>query len=312
MLRGQQTELDVAQEKRIDHCWNVDEDGRLSDSWTGFTKFTLLKTPPKGYMWSGRRRPKIQTTTRPDHVWPWSVVQDWDSRSKKRKTRIGNRETETRHCTNSRGNYSTDPDDEEYKDIIKNARRKLERHVAAAMPCKRKPRVHELKGNRSVDSYKSQCIWKDSKNKNWIAWWKLMNPQDQEWNLLRRKIMKTTLQAKDKIQCRSTICAKTYSNASGNENSRCGKASVDKEWKKLETIPAWQLEKVKNKKEVKKKAQKNWKISPLCFIDGHLSSAECGVGTTIPDVQRTCCASRRYCEGWLYKAHLRRKWRPHK
>ena len=145
MLRGQQTELDVAQEKRIDDCGNVDEDGRLSDSWTGFTKFTLLKTPPKGYMWSGRRRPKIQTTTRPDHVWPWSVVQDWESRSKKRKTRIGNRETETRHCTNSRGNCSFDPDDEEYKDIIKNARRKLERHVAAAMPCKRKPRSMSLR-----------------------------------------------------------------------------------------------------------------------------------------------------------------------
>ena len=28
------------------------------------------------------------------------------------------------------------------------------------------------------------------------------------------------------------------------------KAAVDKEWKKLETIPAWQLEKVKSKKDV--------------------------------------------------------------
>ena len=36
----------------------------------GFTKFTLLKEkPPKGYMSSGKRLTKIQTTTRPDHVW---------------------------------------------------------------------------------------------------------------------------------------------------------------------------------------------------------------------------------------------------
>ena len=28
------------------------------------------------------------------------------------------------------------------------------------------------------------------------------------------------------------------------------KAAVDKEWKKVETVPAWQLEKVKSKKEV--------------------------------------------------------------
>ena len=39
-------------------------------------------------------------------------------------------ETKRRIC-------SIDPNDEDYKDIIKNARRKLETPVAAAMPCKR-------------------------------------------------------------------------------------------------------------------------------------------------------------------------------
>ena len=34
------------------------------------------------------------------------------------------------------------------------------------------------------------------------------------------------------------------------------KAAVDKDWKKLETLPAWKLEKVKSKKEVLKEAQK--------------------------------------------------------
>ena len=34
-------------------------------------------------------------------------------------------------------------------------------------------------------------------------------------------------------------------------------AAVDKEWKKLETIPAWQLEKVKSKKEVILEAQRD-------------------------------------------------------
>ena len=36
-----------------------------------------------------------------------------------------------------RGIYSIDPCDEEYKDIIKKARRKLETSKATAMPCKR-------------------------------------------------------------------------------------------------------------------------------------------------------------------------------
>ena len=37
------------------------------------------------------------------------------------------------------------------------------------------------------------------------------------------------------------------------------KEVVDKKWKKLETIPAWKLEKVKSKKEVMPKAQKDKK-----------------------------------------------------
>ena len=35
------------------------------------------------------------------------------------------------------------------------------------------------------------------------------------------------------------------------------KAAVDKEWKKLQTLPAWKLEKVKSKKEVIREALKN-------------------------------------------------------
>ena len=60
MTRTTHTNLDVLQESRIDH-WNVDVDRGLSDSWTGFTKITLLyEKPPKGYMWSRRRLKKKQ------------------------------------------------------------------------------------------------------------------------------------------------------------------------------------------------------------------------------------------------------------
>ena len=37
------TDLDVLQEKTIDDYWNVDSNRSLSDSWTGFSKFTRLK-----------------------------------------------------------------------------------------------------------------------------------------------------------------------------------------------------------------------------------------------------------------------------
>ena len=51
------------------------------------------------------------------------------------------------------------------------------------------------------------------------------------------------------------------------------KAAADKEWEKLENIPAWQLT-----KGCCKERRQN---SALRVIDGHLSSQEFGVGTKI-------------------------------
>ena len=68
--RTTRTNLDVMQERRIDDYWNIDGSRDLSDSWTGFTQFTLLEEKlPDGYMWSGRRLTRRQVTSRPDHVW---------------------------------------------------------------------------------------------------------------------------------------------------------------------------------------------------------------------------------------------------
>ena len=69
--RTTQTNMDVMQESRIDDYWNIDGSRDLSDSWTGFTQFTLLEEkPPDGYMWSGGRLTKRQATSTPDHLWP--------------------------------------------------------------------------------------------------------------------------------------------------------------------------------------------------------------------------------------------------
>ena len=40
-------------------------------------RFTLLEEkPPKGYIWTVERLTKVQTTTRPDYVWPgvWTKI----------------------------------------------------------------------------------------------------------------------------------------------------------------------------------------------------------------------------------------------
>ena len=69
--RTTQTNLDVMQESRIDDHWNIDGSRDLSDSWTGFTQFTLLdENTPDGKMWSRERLTKRKATSRTDHLWP--------------------------------------------------------------------------------------------------------------------------------------------------------------------------------------------------------------------------------------------------
>ena len=124
------------QEKHIDDHWNVDSNRNLSDSWKGFTKFKTK--PPKGYMWSKERLTNIQSTTRPMYgqkrgrklVQPLRIEKNKNEQNTRRSSTIARK---------LRGIYFIDPDDEEYKDTLKNARRKLERPLAPAMPCKGAP-----------------------------------------------------------------------------------------------------------------------------------------------------------------------------
>ena len=72
------------------------------------------------------------------------------------------------------------------------------------------------------------------------------------------------------------------------------KAAVDKEWKKLETILAWDVKKSEAKRGHKRGTEKQQ--SSLCFIDGFMSCKEFGVGATTSEVQRKSCAPRKHCE----------------
>ena len=128
---------DVKQEKRIDDYWNIDGSRDLSDPWTGFTQFTLLdEKAPDGYTWSGRRLTRKQLTSRPDHLWP----ELWKSMGKnaklKEKQKLSSEKLHLEHARKLLGIYFIDPEDTEFKETIKNARKKLETSVAPAMPCK--------------------------------------------------------------------------------------------------------------------------------------------------------------------------------
>ena len=109
----------------------------LSDPWTGFTQFTLLaEKRADGFLWSGRRLTRKQLTSRPDHLWP----ELWKSMGKhaklKEKQKWSDEKLHLENARKLRGIYFIDPEDKEFKETIKNARKKLETSVAPAMPCK--------------------------------------------------------------------------------------------------------------------------------------------------------------------------------
>ena len=124
-------------ERRIDDCWNTDGSRDLSDSWTGFTQFILSEEkPPDGCMWSGGRLTRKQLTSRPDHLWPELWTKLGRNAQLKEKQKWSHEKLHLENTRKLRGIYFIDQEDKEFKETIKNARKKLETPMAPAMPCK--------------------------------------------------------------------------------------------------------------------------------------------------------------------------------
>ena len=172
----------------------------LSDSWTGFTQFTLLKEkPPEGSMWSGWRLTKRQATSR---------SMSRNSKVKEKRNWASER-PKLENARKLRGIYFIDPEDKEFAEIIKNARKKLEVQTAPAMPCKRTNSKHGATISKN-DDHKSKfaCIFL-----------KQMNPRDCVWRELRQEFMKTILREKGTTHCIITFGTQIYSCASSDENT---------------------------------------------------------------------------------------------
>ena len=231
------TELDVLQENVLNR--------NLSDSWRGFTKFIQQKENTKkdtcGPEWDWQRFKRqpdqimcIQKFGR-KMVMPLRI--EISRNGQKRNQKLDN-------ARRLRGFYFIDPDDEEYKGILENATRKLERLVAPATPCKRPPKgITKVYGKSEIASEKTpktvyECMVESHESTR------------QQVESSPPKIMKTTLQAKGLLRCHITIWSTSLFLCHKRWKFRMQEAAVDKEWKTLETIPAWQLEKDKSKKDV--------------------------------------------------------------
>ena len=129
--RTTHTNLDVKQEKRIDDYCNIDWSRDLSDYRTGFTHLILLEEKPlDGCMWSEWRLTKRQQTSTPDYLWPELWTKLGRNAQLKEKQKWSHEKPKIDNARKLRGIYFIDLEDKEFKEIIKNARKKLETSMA--------------------------------------------------------------------------------------------------------------------------------------------------------------------------------------
>ena len=225
------------QEKRIDDYWNIDGSRNLSDPWTGFTQFTLLEEkPPEGYMWSGERL-TTKLTSRPDHLWPESWKTMGNNAKLKEKQKWSSEKLHLENTRKLRGIYFIDPEDKEFNENIKDACKKLETSIAPAMPCKI---MKKNCGSGTSNKIKTKlaCILETGESTRLRVGESLTNHHEdniagkgdnslQHYNLVHKFI---PMPQAMKIPA--------------------AKAAVDNEWEKLDKISAWNLTKVRSKKEV--------------------------------------------------------------
>ena len=133
LSRTTHSNLDVKQDRRIDDDWNIGGSRDLSVYyWTGFTQFHSIRRETSKPIHVTRK----QLTSRPDYSWP----ELWEKMGKnaklKEKQKWSHEKPKLDNARTLRGIYFSDPEDKEFKETIKNARKKLETPMAPAMLCK--------------------------------------------------------------------------------------------------------------------------------------------------------------------------------
>ena len=154
----------------------------------------------------------------------------------------------------------------EFKEIIENARRKLETPMAPAMPCKTSKKCKHGETRFKTNEFKSKlaCISEASASTRMRMEASL--PNYHEDHIAGRG--DNSLQLKNLVHIFIPLPQAMKIPAA--------KAAVDEEWEKLEKTPAWDITKVRNKSEVIDEARtKGVKVHFASLMDiCHLKNAE--------------------------------------
>ena len=139
-----------------------------------------------------------------------------------------------------RGIYFIDPQDKEFKEFIKNTRKKLETPIAPAMPCKISKNNQNwlTRGKSNEIKSKLTCILGASESTRLRMGESLPNHHEDhvagkgDNSLQHYKMVHKFIPMHQVMKVPAA------------------KAAVDKEWEKLAKIAAWNLTKVRSKKDV--------------------------------------------------------------
>ena len=208
----------------------------------------------------GERLTRKQLTSRPDHLWP----ELWKSMGKHAKLKEKQKWSEEKlHLENARklrGIYFIDPEDTEFKETIKNARKKLETSVAPAMPCKIAKNCGSGASNKIQTKLAFACILEADESTRMRMGNSI--PHNHEDHIA----------GKGGNSLQHCNLVHNFIPMPQAMKIPAAKAAVDKEWEKLEKISAWDLTSLKSKKKVIDEARTSGATVHFCIINGHLSS----------------------------------------
>ena len=219
---------------------------------------------------------KNETTTRPDYVCPEVWTKIGKAAQNREKQEWAKEDPKLDNVRKLRGIYFLDPDDREYSEILKNAVANWQDlwlpRCHSEGGAKQHPNITDvMQNNGNEKEFKTTCdcaVESFESTRHRAESLQSRNHEDHtagkgftsmtHYNLVHMFIpMPQAMKISDAKSCRGQ----------GMEE--------------LETIPAWELEKVKSKKEGYSGCTKRQKESPLCYTDGHTSPQERGFRTQI-------------------------------
>ena len=214
------------------------------------------KKPPDAHMQSGERD---WQNGKQGHLWPELSTKLGRNAELRDKQKWAIEKPKLDNAGRLRGFYFIDPENKEFKETIKNARKKLETPMAPSMPCNicKKSNNGEIRG-KTTNDFKSKfaCILKAS-----------------EFSRMRMeaclpKYCEDHIAGKGDNSLQHYNLVQKFIPVPQAMKIPAAKAALDEEWEKLEKIPAWNLTKVRNKSELIDEARtKGMKVHFASLMD---------------------------------------------